>query len=406
MRNMSATCGILLIVITSLMTRAAEPELVRRPSLPPAPLPQELSAGEVGLRIIMGLKDAEPTDWSGEVTLSTGKLLSVRCWRWMANDGAKENGWTVHTRRPAPGSVKPKPDAKVRLPIGEVGVVLMLSGVTDDTKIQIKTAAGGASFGLSEIPYGKPILQLNGAMEIDRVPAIAAVARTNADEDYPAAATAPDGTVYLTYLAFTRGKDFQGHRERLTAFGVAPISPLASPGPLRKIEKPEDFDYLREPAGGEMLYLRTLKNGKLSEPVVVADGRKVELYRPAIAVEGSGKVCVVYSAHLNADADLDGGDWELMARRLDPQSGQWEEPVNLSNAAGTDFMPAATTDSSGRVWVTWVGLRGEHFSIFASHQTTPGGAFTPAARLTQSTGNEWEPSIATDRNGNVAVAWD
>src|SRR6185437_11517780 len=130
------------------------------------------------------------------------------------------------------------------------------------------------------------------------------------------------------------------------------------------------------------------------------------LYRPAIAVEGSGKVCVVYSAHLNADADLDGGDWELMARRLDPQSGQWEEPVNLSNAAGTDFMPAATTDSSGRVWVTWVGLRGEHFSIFASHQTTPGGAFTPAARLTQSTGNEWEPSIATDRNGNVAVAWD
>ena len=39
-----------------------------------------------------------------------------------------------------------------------------------------------------------------------------------------------------------------------------------------------------------------------------------ELYRPAIAVAGDGRVWVFYSAHLDADKNLDYGNWELLAR--------------------------------------------------------------------------------------------
>src|SRR5205807_2321252 len=138
------------------------------------------------------------------------------------------------------------------------------------------------------------------------------------------------------------------------------------------------------------IYLRIERNGKLSEPLEITDGRH-EYYRPAISVEGSGKVWVIYSAHLDANADYDGGNWELMGRRFDPKTSKLEEPVNLSNAAGTDFMPVATTDSTGRVWTAWVGERTGHFAIMSSHQATPGGTFTPAQRLTQSSANEWEP---------------
>src|SRR5205814_10501797 len=35
-----------------------------------------------------------------------------------------------------------------------------------------------------------------------------------------------------------------------------------------------------------------------------------------------------------------------------------------------------------------------------------GDHFSPPQRLTQSKANEWEPAIAADARGNVAVAWD
>ena len=123
-------------------------------------------------------------------------------------------------------------------------------------------------------------------MEVERVPAATSLAETMADEDYPAAAVGKDGTVYVAYLAFTRGKDFQGARERPTTPESGPnTGPLAT-GEVRKIEKPADFDYLAQPAGGEQIFLRTWRNGTWGEPVAVTDGKQ-ELYRPAVAVDGA-----------------------------------------------------------------------------------------------------------------------
>ncbi|HSU66327.1 MAG TPA: sialidase family protein, partial [Tepidisphaeraceae bacterium] len=135
----------------------------------------------------------------------------------------------------------------------------------------------------------------------------------------------------------------------------------------------------------------------------VTDG-KAEYYRPAVAVDGQGKVWVFYSAHLNTNATLDQGDWELMACRMDADGKTPEPPVNISNAPGTDFMPAACTDSTGRVAVAWVGARDTNFDVFVAQQD--GDHFTAPARVSRATGNEWEPAIAADAKGNLAVAWD
>ena len=192
-----------------------------------------------------------------------------------------------------------------------------------------------------------------------------ALAATTADEDYPAAATGKDGTVYVVYLAFTRGRDFQGARERPATKESAPVTNLGTP--IRMIEQPGDLAYLAQPAGGEQLYLRILRDGRWSEPIAVTDG-KHELYRPAVSVAGDGRVWVFYSAHLDADKNLDYGNWELLARSFAADGSDPSEPVNISRTAGTDFMPAAATDSDGHVWVTWVGARGDSFHVFTAHQ--------------------------------------
>src|SRR5881394_814261 len=62
------------------------------------------SAGAVALRIRFGMKDAEPTDWSGKVSVSGGgggRVESIRGVRWMPGDHAEGDAFVVNTRRQA-----------------------------------------------------------------------------------------------------------------------------------------------------------------------------------------------------------------------------------------------------------------------------------------------------------------
>src|SRR5205814_4407525 len=108
----------------------------------------------------------------------------------------------------------------------------------------------------AEVRYAHPHMALDGNLFIERVPAATALADSIQDEDYPASALAKDGTVYLAYVSFRHGKDFEGPRERPATPESGPNSgPLAS-GVVKKIEKPEDLDYLAEPTGGDQIMLR------------------------------------------------------------------------------------------------------------------------------------------------------
>ena len=360
----------------------------------------------VTIRFRFGMKDQDGIDWSGKLSVSSGKVESIHGWRWMPGDHADGNEFTVHTRRQAPqtDADRSRIEGGGKMPVNDNGIIVTLSGVAADTEVTFEAAPGKQSVKLSELPYGARLIKLEGNLIIERSPAVMPLAETMADEDYPAVATAKDGTIYLAYLAFTRGKDFQGARERPASSEGGPVSGPLATGKVRKILKPEDLDYLAEPTGGERLYLRTYRNGTWSAPVAVTDGRN-EYYRPAVAVDGQGKVWVFYPAHLNASATLDQGDWELMAQRIDADGKALEgEAMNLSNAPGTDFMPAACTDSTGRVVVTWVGARDANFNVLVAQQD--GDRFGPPARVSAAKCNEWEPAIAADAKGNVAVGWD
>lgn len=364
------------------------------------------SDAPVSLRIRFGFKDKDATDWSGKLTADHGKVESIRGWRWGAGDHADGDTFVVGTRRPAAQNAaeRARVQAGNKLPMQDNGIITILSGVTNDSTITFDAKPGKVDFKLSDVPYGKTLTELDGNVTIERVPVANEIAGTTSDEDYPATAVAKDGTVYVAYVSFKHGKDFEGNRERPATPESGPNSGPLAVGEVKKIEKPEDLDYLAEPAGGDQIYLQVGKSdGSWGEPIPVTDGKN-ELYRPAVAVDGSGKVWVIYSAHLNADEHLDYGNWELMARPFDAAGKASGDAVNISNADGADFMPAATTDSSGVVWVTWVGGREKNFNVFFSQQTKDG--FDKPKRASDAKANEWEPAIAADSKGNVAVAWD
>src|SRR5262249_34433682 len=193
-----------------------------------------------------------------------------------------------------------------KLPVNDNGIIVTLSEVQNDSEIVFDAKPGKHTFKLSDVPFGKRISALGGNLLIERSPAAGDVADSIDDEDYPVSTRGKDGTIYLAYLAFTRGKDFIGARERPATAESGPVNGPLAIGEVKRIEKPEDLDYLAEPTGGEQIYLRASKDGGTTwgEPVAVTDG-KLELYRPAIAVDGAGKVWVFYSAQVGADKNLD-----------------------------------------------------------------------------------------------------
>ena len=250
----------------------------------------------VALRIRVGLKDKEATDWSGKIALSEGKVETIRGWRWMAGDGAEGNEFTISTRRRQAqnSGERKRVQAGERLPMSDNGIIATLAGAMENATVTFETKPGKAEFKLADVPYGKPMDALDGAVEIERVPAAQAWVETNADEDYPAVAVGKDGTMVVAYLAFTHGKDFQGARERMATAESGPVTGPLQTGRVQKIEKPEDFNYLAQPAGGEQIYLRVRSgDGAWGEPIAVTDG-KLELYRPAVAIDGDGKIWVFY----------------------------------------------------------------------------------------------------------------
>ena len=364
------------------------------------------AADTVTFRVRFGMKDTEPTDWSGSIKVTPGRVVSIRGWRWTSSDSATGDSWTVATRRLiAMDSVQAKKvrEGKLTMPIGDNGVIITLADTEPSSEIEI-TFTGKpdpAKFKLSAIPYGQRFQRWQNAIEIERCPTAAPLAETDADEDYPAAAVAKDGTVYVAYVAFTRGSDFPKQRETIATPEVKPKAAGPNAPVPRVIAKPEDFDYLAAKTGGDRVWLRVRKNGEWGGPIAVTDGA-TEVYRPALAMDGGGRLWIFYPAQLNADANGDHGNWELMARSF--SGGKLGAEINVSHAPGPDFAPAAATDSTGSVWVTWMGGRGTSFDIFAAKQE--GEKLSTPIAIASTDTDEWDPAIAADAKGNLAIAWD
>src|SRR5215469_15604866 len=154
------------------------------------------------------------------------------------------------------------------------------------------------------------------------------------------------------------------------------------------------FSELKAPAGGDRVLVMKISGGKAAEPIAITPSGG-DLYRPAIAVDGLGRVWVFWSQN-------DKGNFDIWARPL--ENGKPGAAVRISNAPGSDIDAVAATDSQGRVWVAWQGWRNGKASVFAATQQN--AKFSVPATVSSSAANEWNPAIAADGTGRVTVAWD
>ena len=326
--------------------------------------------GPVSIRVLLGATDTQSTSWDGGVRAQGASIISVEPWRFEGNDTITGDRWRIstHEARRFNGGNQATP-----APVVANGVVITLSG---SATLDFESPHGTFQIRTDELAYGRFASRLEGRVLVDRIPATGRITDTAQDEeDFPSAASGPDGTVWMAYVAFR-------HHPRHNELRVAVRAPL------------QDFAPLREAPGGDQVLLRKYSGGKWSEPVAISPSG-LDICRTAVSVDGRGRTWVFWSQN-------DRGNLEIYGRSV--SEGTAGPVVQISKEAGADIDPVAATDSKGNVWVAWQGWRNGRARIYAAAQK--GAAFTAPVVVSQSTGNEWNPAIAAASDGRIAVAYD
>ncbi len=336
-----------------------------------APLAAQNGAG---VRILLGVTDREPAKWDGSIAARGAEIRAIEPWRFDLGDSIDGTRWTVstHTARLFNNGGQiglPRP------PVVANGVIVRIARPTPNGELQVTTAQGSFTVALREIPYGKAVSELNGRVSVDLIPPVEQITNDPQEQDYPAAAAAKDGTIWLAYAEFIHHKEHDRLRANMRA-------------------APPDFKDYSAPTGGDRVLARSCRNGAWSEPIEIR-GAGSDVNRPAIAVDGSGRAWVFWSQN-------DKGNFDIWARPI--ENGTPGAVVRITTATGTDMDPVATSDSSGTVWVAWQAWRNGRAWILYSKQSNR--SFGPGLAVAAATRNQWNPAIAADAKGRVTVAWD
>ncbi len=338
-----------------------------------------LAQNAVGIRILMGIEGAKLGDkWDGSATAEGARITSVEPWRFDVGDAMQpNNSWKVaiHTMRVFGGA---QGRNRVQAPIAN-GVIVFLDSTNESAAVNVHTAQGDFRVALRDVPWGAFKAELGGKVIADRVTGYTQLTSSPEEQDFPAAAVAKDGSLWIAYLEFQHAPDHLKLQVSLE-------------------EAPRNFDKYSEKPGGDQVFARHFSNGKWGPPIAVSEPHG-DMWRPSIAVDASNRAWVFWSANKSTTGVA---NYDIYARPV--QNTTPGKMVQLTTEAGSDVDPAATADSGGRVWVAWQGWRNGRATILAA--TQQGDGFTKPAVVASSGGNEWDPAIAADHTGRVSVAWD
>ena len=192
--------------------------------------------------------------------------------------------------------------------------------------------------GRSAQPPVMALLQLPGGGEMPAT----MVGHQFRQDDLPAVAASPDGSLWIAWLSFV------GDRDDVV---------------------------IRHYMDGQWSNLQWVPN------------TSGDSWLPQVAVDAQNRPWVVWSQQVN-------GNWDLYARRYDPKKQEWGSLERLTTDPMPDINPRLTSDGKGNFALVWQGFRGKNSNIFL--KTFDGEKWSADMRVTNRPANDWEPAVAID----------
>ncbi len=179
-----------------------------------------------------------------------------------------------------------------------------------------------------------------------------AVGHQYRQDDLPAIAASPDGSLWIAWLSFAGDRDD--------------------------------------------IAIRRWSSGKWGN-IQWVPGSSGDNWLPQVAVDAQNRVWVVWS-------QMAAGNWDLYGRRFDPEKQEWGALERLTNAPLPDINPRLASDGKGRFALAWQGFRAKNSNIFL--KTFDGEKWSAEIRVTNRAANDWEPAVALDPDGTAWIAYD
>jgi hypothetical protein len=272
------------------------------------------SQAAVAVRVLLGVGDQAETDWSGGIAAQGAALAAVEPWRFDGSDAMLPgNRWKMTSRRirlfgaaaTPPAANAPRlqfaPITPVNRPFSANGIVVLLTGETENSSLEVRTPRGDFSVRLSEIPYGQTKSGLDGKAVAERVPPFERITSDAQEQDQPAAVADSSGNIWLAYLEFKHNPEHDKIRNT-----------------------PDNFENMTAKPGGDQILLRRYANGSWSDTLAITPPGG-DLWRPTIAVDGEGRPWVFWSAN-------DGDNFDIWGRVV--ENGQPGATVRTRSLPG------------------------------------------------------------------------
>jgi hypothetical protein len=341
----------------------------------------------LAILIEMGTKDAQPKLWSGKATVSGAKVVHREGYRfWPKEDMLIEpDAWQASSHRPL-RLPKAQPALAAIEGMATVGIVLHLADVQATASLSLSVKEQEIDklvVPLKDVLAGQTKTVADGRVTVRLLTTTSTLVSDKNENDFPAAAYGPDGTLWVSYIAYTVKEESR----RVEA-------------PSLK-EQPKDFKAYYTPEFGDQLFVKYYKAGKWSEPIAITEPNQ-DLMRCAVAVEGNGDVWVAYSANRN-------GKHNIYARSIAngaaiPRVGVEQQ---LPSSAGPALSPVMATGKSGELHLAFQHWKETETALLAMVHCKQGKwADSAGQSAIGRKANNWNPAVACGPQGEVAVAHD
>jgi hypothetical protein len=213
----------------------------------------------------------------------------------------------------------------------------------------------------------------------------------------PSLAVLPDGTTWMAWHAYYRGRD------RVLARRLGP----EAPGPVQRVSEGGSVHgppvVVAGPRSSTWVFWATQRDGRWrivgrcfeaerSGPVVTVSAPGSDALFPAAACAGDDRVLVSWCA-------LAGGRFRVWSRLLD--RGVWQEPLAASDADCDAFRSALAVDDPHRAWLFWDRYEGGNYAVWGRPLVPRPG---PAERISPAGENCLVPVALAGKSG-LYVAW-
>jgi hypothetical protein len=100
------------------------------------------------------------------------------------------------------------------------------------------------------------------------------------------------------------------------------------------------------------------------------------------------------------------GNLEIYHKRTTDGGTSWSPAKRLTWTSGDSRVPAIAIDSGNSIHVAWQDYTPGNYEIYYKRSSDGGATWSVVKRLTWTSGNSYSPAIAIDSSNTIHVAWD